>query len=354
MEEATKEAFINVIGAKSGFVKIYLHDHPAPDPDAIASALGLSKLILDISKRKSIIVGIPPNHRQNQKMVAELDIQLEDPRTIADFHEPTETLIMVDCTPQAGTVKYQKSLLEKEPDWVIDHHPDKEIPLGLHVDLQSVGSCATIITEYLKEFEIKFNPEDKHDCNVATALMLGLMTDTNNLLSDSLDSRRDVDAFIYLKERYDPEMFTKIMRYDYPVHFFENMQLAYNNKHIAEPFAIFTPGFLKEERLGSVPLIADYWIRRERLTMVTVFAIAGKELIASVRTKEGGMKASDLAKLLFPGGAAGGKKDSAGATVVINGFFDLESLDEHGRQEFLHITLATLVARFKKIVDIDE
>jgi hypothetical protein len=132
------------------------------------------------------------------------------------------------------------------------------------------------------------------------------------------------------------------------------MQLAYNNKHIAEPFAVFTPGFLKEERLGSVPLIADYWIRRERLTMVAVFAIAGKELIASVRTKEGGMKASDLAKALFTGGEAGGKRDSAGASVTINGFFDLESLDEQGRQEFLHITLTTLVARFKKIVDLDE
>jgi hypothetical protein len=66
------------------------------------------------------------------------------------------------------------------------------------------------------------------------------------------------------------------------------------------------------------------------------------------------MKASDLAKALFTGGEAGGKRDSAGASVTINGFFDLESLDEHGRQEFLHITLATLVARFKKIVDLDE
>ena len=358
MDIEKKEAFSNAIN-KCEVVHIFMHDHPSPDPDCLSTSIALAKLLKEKFHKSSSIYGIPVNHRMNAKMVSELEINFIDPRQIASNDiSNKDAVILVDCTMRSGTFRHTECLKGREdifPSWVIDHHPDKESSADLHVDLQPVGSCATIITEYLQEFGVEFNVEDSYDKSVATALMLGLMVDTKNLLSDDVDKKRDINAFVYLKDRYDQTLYADIMNYDYPVHFYENMQLAYSNKHVAEPFAILNLGFLKEERLGSIPHIADYWIRRERITAVTVFAVNGKEIIASVRTKDGcPYKASEIAKLLFPNGSAGGKRDSAGATVVVNGFWDLDSLDNEGKESFIKLTMATLVNRFKKIIDLDE
>lgn len=332
-----------------------MHDHPGPDPDSVGSAFAMQKLLQEVFHKQVILHGIAPNHRMNTKMLSELEIDLKDPRDKDNLIGITNHgVLLVDCTLKSGTFKFQEHLGDKEPDWMIDHHPDKEIPTSDIIDLQPVGSCATILTEYLQAFDVKFDLENAYDKAVATALMLGLMSDTDNLLNDNVDKKRDLDTFIYLKERYDQDAYIRIMKYDYPVHFYENMQQA--TKHIAEPFAVLSLGFLKEERLGSIPHIADYWIRRERITMVVVFAVCGKEITASVRAKEGcPYKASEIAKMMFPTGTAGGRgRDMGGASVVINGFWDVENLDDEGRKSFMQLTMATLVARFKKIIDLDE
>jgi nanoRNase/pAp phosphatase (c-di-AMP/oligoRNAs hydrolase) len=359
INDKKKDLFTQAI-SKYSTIHIFMHDHPAPDPDSIASGLGMKKLIKDIFQKRAIIHGIPVNHRMNVKMLSELEITLEDPREKDPFHcsgnysLEQNGIVLVDCTLKSGAFKHIEGLAGREPDWVLDHHPDKETTDLEYVDLQAVGSCSTIVTEYLQAFGVKFDPESAQDKFVATALMLGLMVDTNNLLSDDVDKKRDIDVFIYLKERYDQDAYTRIMKYDYPVHFYENMQQA--TKHVAEPFAILNLGFLKEERLGSIPHIADYWIRRERITMVVVFAVCGKEITASVRAKEGcPFKASEIAKMMFPTGTAGGRgRDMGGASVAINGFWDIESLDEEGKKSFMQLTMATLVSRFKKIIDLDE
>lgn len=355
IDDKKKELFSEIVN-KYSVIHIFMHDHPAPDCDSIASGFGLQKLLQDVFHKQAVLHGIPPNHRMNTKMLSELEINLQDPRDKEGLEEITNHgIILVDCNLKSGSFKFQEHLGGKKPDWVIDHHHDKEIPDSDYIDLQAVGSCATIITEYLQAFDVKFDLENPRDKAVATGLMLGLMVDTNNLLSENVDKQRDLKAFMYLKELYDQEMYSRIMKYDYPVHFYENMQLAYAHKHVAEPFAILNLGFLKEERLGSIPHIADYWIRRERITMVVVFAVAGKEIIASVRTKEGcQFKASEVAKMLFPTGSAGGKRDSAGASVTVNGFWDVDSLDQAGRDSFIQLTMATLVSRIKKIIDLDE
>jgi nanoRNase/pAp phosphatase (c-di-AMP/oligoRNAs hydrolase) len=221
--------------------------------------------------------------------------------------------------------------------------------------MAAVGSTCTIVAEYLRAFDVEFSSESKSDTMIATGMMLGLMVDTDNLLGESVDRVRDINAFLYLKERYDPALYARIMRYDYPTYFYECFSTSYNNKIIAEPLGIYSLGFLKEERAGAISQIADLWMRRERLHIVVVFAFVGKELVASIRTKNGGNRASEIAKILFPDSGAGGGKTAAGATVVLNQFIDPDLLvDEQSKQELLHITMSILVARAKRSMDLDE
>jgi nanoRNase/pAp phosphatase (c-di-AMP/oligoRNAs hydrolase) len=357
IENNKKELFEKIV-SEYDTIHIFMHDHPAPDPDSLGSAVALDKLLKDVFHKKVVVHGIPTDHRMNTKMISDLEIVLSDPRNAKEMScvsDPRHGIMLVDCTLNSGSFQFREHLGDKQPLWVFDHHPGKESTTSETVDLQAVGACATIVTEYLQTFDVKFDPENKRDKFVATALMLGLMIDTDDLMSEAVDANRDLNTFIYLKERYDQDLYSRIKKYDYPKYFREALQNSFKeeNQRVVEPFAVLTPGYMKEERLGALSFIADFWIRVERLTMVIVFTISGKEIIASVRTKEG-TRASDLIKQLLPSGTGGGKKEAARGLVTVNGFFDLELLDEAGKQKFLDIVMSTLVSRLKRVIDIDE
>jgi nanoRNase/pAp phosphatase (c-di-AMP/oligoRNAs hydrolase) len=357
INDKKKELFSKAISSYST-IHIFMHDQPAPDPDSIGSAIGLGKLLKDVFQKKFVIHGITPDHRMNTKMITDLDITLHDPRNKEHMltwnSKEDHGFVLVDCA-LTGSFHFTEYLGDKKPIWIFDHHPNKEASEADNVDVEAVGACATVITEYLQAFDVKFDPESKEDRNVATALMLGLMTDTDSLRGEDLDPKRDIDTFIYLRTHYDHELFDRIMKYDIPRYFNEALQTTFKetNQKVTEPYAILTPGFLKEERLGVLSFIADYWIRVERLDMVVAFAISGNEVIASIRTKPG-VRASDLVKPLFPSGRGGGKKFAAKGISTINGMFDVNLLNDAGRQALLDLTMITLVARMKIFIDADE
>lgn len=356
LSEEKKEAFEKLLNDVD-VVEIILHDHPAPDPDAIGAAMGLEKLIKDKFNNKIVLIyGIPPTRTMNKMMVSELMVHLHDPRENYDGPTRKSLWIMLDCnaTGSSLTLWDMTSIPGHCETWTIDHHCDKDCPAGDNVDMHPVGSCCTLVTEYLQAFDVTFMPESKRDISVATGMMLGLMTDTDNLLSDRVDQSRDIPAFLYLRERYDTKVYTKIMRHDFPAYFYDYVNLSYTGKIISEPFGIYNLGYLKEERSGVISQIADHWMRRERLNIVVVFAIVGKELRASIRTKNGGNKASEVARILFPDCGAGGDDYMAGATMQFRPFVDVDLLDDDAKQELLHITSKTLVGRAKKITDLDE
>lgn len=175
------------------------------------------------------------------------------------------------------------------------------------------------------------------------------MVDTDNLSSEDVDVGRDVGAFTFLHTRCDPELYQKIYKYDIPRYFNEALQSTFRetNQNITEPFALLTPGFLKEERLGVLSFIADHWIRVQRLNIVVVFAISDNRIIASIRTKGGSHRAPDLVKPLFPTGRGGGRKYAARASATINGMYDTALLNDAGKEALLTLNMMTLVARMR-------
>jgi len=361
MDETKKERFAEAINNFST-IHIFMHDAPAPDPDSIGSAVGLAKLLKDTFQKKTIIHGVPPDHRMNTKMIADLEIVFIDPRDKESMKElankDDHAFALVDCALLPNTpssFNCRENLGGKSPIWTIDHHPHKDVVDGSNTDIQAVGSCSTIVTEYLQAFNVTFDPENKRDRNTATALMLGLMVDTDDLKGPDTDPRRDVDAFLYLRAHYEHDVFERIRKYDIPKYFNDALKATFKdeNTEINDPYAILTPGFLKEERLGALSFVADYWIRVERINIVVAFTICGNEVVSSIRTKLG-TKASDLVKPLFPSGWGGGKDFAAKGYAPINGMFDVSLLNDEGRQAMLYLTMQTLVERMKRFMDVDE
>ena len=120
-----------------------------PDPDAIASALALKRLLWHRLTSCTIAPVRPITRPQNQRMVQLLSIGLTPLQELqpADFNRKA----LVDNQPH-----HHELLGCYDYDVVIDHHPRSPETKARLVDIRpDYGATATILTEYLREARIK-------------------------------------------------------------------------------------------------------------------------------------------------------------------------------------------------------
>jgi len=177
---------------------IVIHDNP--DPDAIASAIALSAIAEKRGVETDILYGGEIGHQQNKVFVNLLNIEL------IHIDEFTKYLLRgydkIAFLDHSGT---NTSILPSEtyPNIIIDHHNkagDVEAPFE---DIRTyVGSVSAMMTEYLFDLGVPL------DNRLATALMYGVMSDTNYFKRKF--SKEDVEAVSLLKEKVDPSVLTQI------------------------------------------------------------------------------------------------------------------------------------------------
>ena len=356
MDDTQKAAFSSLI-EKSDKVFLFLHDFP--DPDCLGAAVGLEKLIKDKWDKPCLIFGTGLSHPQNKTIVNMLNIELKDPSDyFSQFKEGDPALeklvsIFVDMNPNSKNFKYNADS-KIVADWVIDHHIDKDRDKleGHHIDINEVGSTCTLVSEYMESLETGWDNENERDAKIATAMMLGIMTDTSNLQNSTA---RDICAFEGLKEHYDQDLYNSIDNYELNSYFYDVLDTAYKNRQQTGSLLVLNLGYLAEGRRDTIPFVADLWKKNKDVSVVIAFAIIDSTITASVRVKGlSTIKANDLARGVFKSGDSGGHPHMAGATVPLNAFFDLSLLDDEKKAEFLHTTMAMIVERAKKLADLDE
>jgi nanoRNase/pAp phosphatase (c-di-AMP/oligoRNAs hydrolase) len=177
--------------AKTGKRALVL-THDNPDPDSIAAALGLRRLLeadgLEVTLALAGIIG----RAENRAMVRELRIPLMpiDRLDLKSF----DVVALVDTQPQTGNNSLPD---DRKPDIVIDHHPPREASNGvLWRDIRSeVGATATIVYEYLKLAGIAL------DVTLSTAFLYALKSETRDLGREAGPDERD--AYIELMASAD-------------------------------------------------------------------------------------------------------------------------------------------------------
>lgn len=301
--------------------------HNNPDPDALASAMGLRFLLKKQGyKRVRIFYNGLIGRPENQAMVNILEIPLFRTGNITTFKN--RQFILVDCQPGAANVTLpEKAMLAA----VVDHHPQKKgisrIPFN---DIRpEYGSCATIITEYFLENGIPM-PQD-----VSTALAYGISSETQNLGREG--SPADRRAY---KELLTDVSFGLLARIQYPkiskdfvfhlsdalgrVVFYKNLigvlldQLPY-------------PDFVAE--------MADFLLRVRNMTWSICLGDYQGTLFISVRTSNTKSDASRIIKKIVPKrGTAGGHSMIAGAQIDVAGMDqeELHSLKKEVMFKMLH------------------
>jgi nanoRNase/pAp phosphatase (c-di-AMP/oligoRNAs hydrolase) len=274
----------------------------AADPDAIASAMAVKRLLW----RK--VAGITISHinviqrPDNLTMIRLLGV----PLVRLDTLEPArfQRKVLLDSQPS-----HSKVFKRFTYDVIIDHHPGSR-PQGGHVDIRpDYGATASIMTEYLRAAKIK--PSAK----LATALFHAIKTDTRNFERET--KIEDVIAFQYLFRYANIPLARRIEQADLQMGFLTFFRKAIQTRRVRKG-KIFA-------HLGLVPspdvcvLIADFFMRVETVNWSIVSGIYDDQLVVILRNDGIRKDAGNLARSSFAEfGSAGGHKTMARAELALS------------------------------------
>lgn len=302
-------------GCLGGKKKVAIFTHPYPDPDAIGSMMGLRWIFSKFGMSSDLFYSGSISHPQNRSMVNLLDPELlttESFKSLRDY----DLFVAVDCVPEnAG--------LPVEPlrfDIVIDHH--KETPKnfeGLYINLKAGSACATVheIAEHLG-LELGEN-----DSKVATAMMIGITTDTEFLMSDDC-SDHEFNAWKRLFPFRDPLLLKQIINFERPKFWTDSKAEAVSNAVVEDSVGVVGMGMIPSKHRDMIADMADEMVTWEDVNTAVVFAVVdGSRIEGSVRTKASSVSVpslcQDLAGKYGKGGGKLGKGayryDLAGASV---------------------------------------
>lgn len=299
--------------------KIAIWTHASPDPDAIGCALGLAWLI---KKETGALADIfhegAISHPENRSLMNVLNLSFkggyEDYKAMK---QPPALTFCVDTTERNLSIAEG----EVEPDGIIDHHREKiEEDDYKFVYNKQVGACATLVYDLIKESPHDMSIEDEVQ---ATALLFGIITDTNNLLSDNLTDD-DIKAFMYFRERANSQKISEIKSYPIPSYFFDYEAIASDedNKREVNGALISFIGSINEQRRDVIAYLSERLLRKEGIDTTVIVALVGTELQASIRSRKVSLDVNEFAKKVFGYEHAGGKRGIGGATVPM-GYFSI-------------------------------
>ncbi|UCE51676.1 MAG: DHH family phosphoesterase [Desulfobacterales bacterium] len=272
------------------------------DPDAIASAMAVSRLLW----RKVLNVTISNintiNRPDNLAMTRLLGVTLT-PFSEIDSDQ-FNRIVVVDSQPD-----HNELMASLKPDVIIDHHPESDVTAPFLDIRPHYGSTATIMTEYLRAARIK--PSVK----LATGLFHAIKTDTNDFKGQTLIE--DVRAFQYLFRYANIHLARKIEQADLRLDFLKYFKTALRTMDLRKG-KVFV-------HLGSVVnpdvcvIIADFFMRISSVTWSIVSGICDKKLIIIFRNDGIRKNAGSVAKKSFGQfGSAGGHKNMARTEIALS------------------------------------
>lgn len=303
---------------------VYIQTHNFPDPDAIASAYGLQRLLASRGIKASICYNGKIDRYSTDKLIEIMEIKLFNIDDLASVLSDEDEVILVDSQ------KGNSNIINITGDEVIciDHHPNNDKNSYRFTDIRpDVGACASIIAQYFFENNVPM------DTRIATALTYGIRIDTNNLTREV--SKLDMEMICRMFDDCDYEI----------IHMLENSNLCF------EDLMAYSQAISSIEVYDNISF-ADTGIDCPVIASISDFMLALKEVSFSVvySRKDGGIKLSvrsersslDAGKIVGQAlegiGNGGGHASMAGGFVPAAGSDrDVELLLEQIKERFVTV-----------------
>jgi len=276
--------------------------HAYPDPDAIGSIMAMSWLLDRAFNIPSdaFYVG-PVSHPQNVAMVNLLDPDLKSvDEYVADSYS---IKILVDTVPSnAGVAKNRDKPIF---DLVIDHHKETcgEGFEGLFINLKA-GSCCATVYDLIDKAGLVFEENNDADTRVATAILVGVATDTENLMSDDA-TQYEFKAWSNSFEFKNSNLLKQIVNFERPKFWIDHKAEAIMHATSVDGVSVVGMGVIPAKHRDMIADMADEMARWEGIHTGIAFAIVDNTRIeGSVRSSNASLSVPKLCKEL--GGAFGG------------------------------------------------
>lgn len=304
-----------------------------PDPDALASGFAIKHLLKRVLRSDCVVAFTGTVGRaENRAMMRYLKIQIVPAFKVSFRHH--DLVIVVDTQPGAGTCRLPDGLV---PDVVVDHHPvvgDRLAGVRLPLVDASYGATSSLVGEMFLANGLSI-PD-----RVATALVYGIQTDTQDLARNV--SPADEDVFAKLYPLADLRLIGRIQRARVPQSYFRIMERGLRHAHVHGNAVTTHLGEIEHSDL--VAEVADLLFRLEGMTWSFVTGVHARVLYASLRAVEQeGIDAGAVARAVAgTRGSGGGHEALAAAQIPLAPGEDPDAAQEAALARFLE------AARVKK------
>ena len=276
------------------------------DPDAIASAMAVSRLLWRRVLNVTLSHVNKINRPDNLAMLRLLGVTMTRFKDInpAQYSK----IVIVDSQPN-----HNEFMAELRPDVIIDHHPETDAKASFSDIRPTYGATATILTEYLRAARI--TPSVK----LATGLFQAIKTDTNSFKGKTLIE--DVRAFQYLFRYANTHLARKIEQADLRLDFLKYFKIALRTKRLRKGRVFVCLGHVVNPDVCVI--IADFFMRIVTVTWSIVCGTCDKKLIVIFRNDGIRKNAGNVARESFGQyGSAGGHKNMARAEIAVSDLSD--------------------------------
>ncbi|MEF8852090.1 MAG: bifunctional oligoribonuclease/PAP phosphatase NrnA [Haloarculaceae archaeon] len=259
--------------------------HPNPDPDAMASALGVAELADSVGVESTIQYAGEIRHQENRAFETVLDLDFERIENAGDL--ASDAVVLVDHNRPRGF----SGSTTVDPLAVVDHHPGDGTGTGFTDVRSAYGSCASILAEYFEELgwapvspdaDVGELEDDQLSSTVATGLVYGIHSDTNTLTRGCSEAEFAASAYLY--PGVDEDRLERIANPQADAEVLDVKARAIVERDVRNPYAVSDVGTVSNT--DAIPQAADELIRLEGVTAVVVVGCKDDTLRLSGRSRD--------------------------------------------------------------------
>lgn len=282
--------------------KVYIQTHNFPDPDAIASAFGLQKLLSELGISSKICYAGRIDKLSAAKMLDTFGIEMYSYEYLRDEMRESDYIICVDSQKNGGNIT---DFIGDEVA-CIDHHPVYVNNSYHYEDIRTMGACATIIANYFVDLG------KKPDSDTATALLYGIKMDTLQFTRGV--TNLDIEMFRFLHPLCDLDKLTRLERNNMEFKDLRAYGAAIENIELYDTLGFSYIPFSCPDAL--IAILADFILSLEEVEVAVVYSNREDGIKFSVRSETSEIKADSLIRAALEGfGSGGGHATMAGGLI---------------------------------------
>lgn len=299
--------FSQLVEALDQNQRVLIQTHDFPDFDAIASAVGLSELLIHQGFNCLLVYGEVIQGYSLEETVMLFNLPMVS-LSIVDSH-PDDQVILVDSSRGNKNVTDIPGRLVG----IVDHHSSTLVQDCPFWDNRpELGSCSSLVWSYFEE--MGWQPTKK----AATLMLMGIMMDTGYLTRGV--SSQDLEALNGLYFLGDWVQGSFLLKNSLSVQSAPCFQEGLASLSVdvgGYGFAFVS----QETSIETAALMADDFLRFHEIHYQVVVARHGNEYKVSVRSEDPSVPAGTTARLALEGlGSAGGHAHMGGGSIPLDLF----------------------------------